>query len=297
MLTVSVIAPNYNHAPFLKQRIDSILEQTYQDFELILLDDCSTDNSRDIMEQYRCNPHVSHIVYNTVNGGSAFRQWKKGIDLAKGEWVWIAESDDWAEPSFLKEMLGEAEKLPSCCIVASTPIYVYPDGSTWNNKTTDNPRLINGVDFARQHLLNGNSLPNASALLIRRDVLNQIDFSSIVKMRLCGDWLLYAQCCYLGDVLLTDKTLSYFRQHGNNTSSAAERQGLNFIEGIEVLNYIKQHFHVQTKNYARCWGRTWAKLERKHHYSKLIRSTVANSLKHHPAISLWHIIYRFKLAL
>ncbi len=69
MPTVSVIVPNYNHASFLKQRINSILEQTYQDFELILLDDCSTDNSREILEQYRSNPHVSHIAHNEINSG------------------------------------------------------------------------------------------------------------------------------------------------------------------------------------------------------------------------------------
>ena len=67
---VSVIVPNYNHAPYLKQRIDSILNQTYQDFELILLDDCSSDMSRDIIESYRTNPHVSQIDYNDINSGT-----------------------------------------------------------------------------------------------------------------------------------------------------------------------------------------------------------------------------------
>lgn len=70
---VSVIVPNYNHAPYLKPRIDSIVNQTYHDFELILLDDCSTDNSREILESYRSNPHVTHIVYNEQNGRNTFR--------------------------------------------------------------------------------------------------------------------------------------------------------------------------------------------------------------------------------
>ena len=68
-MTISIIVPNYNHAPYLKQRIDSILNQTYQDFELILLDDCSSDKSRDIIESYRTNPHVTQIVYNDNNSG------------------------------------------------------------------------------------------------------------------------------------------------------------------------------------------------------------------------------------
>ena len=87
MSFVSVIIPNYNHAPFLKERIDSVLQQTYTDFEVIILDDCSTDNSKEIIETYRMHPKVVHIEYNVVNSGSTFKQWKKGIDLTKGEWI------------------------------------------------------------------------------------------------------------------------------------------------------------------------------------------------------------------
>lgn len=64
MPTVSVIVPNFCHAPYLEERIESILAQTYRDFELILLDDCSTDDSREVLERYRQHPNVSRIVYN-----------------------------------------------------------------------------------------------------------------------------------------------------------------------------------------------------------------------------------------
>jgi glycosyltransferase involved in cell wall biosynthesis len=83
-MQVSVILPNYNHAVFLQKRIDSIFNQSFTDFELIILYDFSTDNSKEIIEQYREHPHVSHIVYNTENSGSTFKQWGKGIELAKG---------------------------------------------------------------------------------------------------------------------------------------------------------------------------------------------------------------------
>ena len=76
-MLISVIVPNYNHASFLKQRIDSILNQTFQDFELIILDDCSTDNSREIIETYRNHLKVSHIIYNTENSGSLLNNGKK----------------------------------------------------------------------------------------------------------------------------------------------------------------------------------------------------------------------------
>ena len=71
---VSVIVPNYNYARFLPKRLETILNQTYTNFEVIILDDCSSDNSKEIIEYYRKNPHTSQIVYNTHNSGSPFKQ-------------------------------------------------------------------------------------------------------------------------------------------------------------------------------------------------------------------------------
>jgi glycosyltransferase involved in cell wall biosynthesis len=102
---VSVIIPNFNHSQFLNQRIDSALGQTYQNFEVILLDDASNDHSFEIINSYAKHPKVSHVVVNDSNSGSVFSQWFKGIALAKGNYVWIAESDDWCEKVLLESLL------------------------------------------------------------------------------------------------------------------------------------------------------------------------------------------------
>ena len=102
---VSVIVPNFNHARFLRKRIDSVLRQTYQDFELILLDDCSTDESRSILSDYAGDPRV-RIDFNEKNSGSTFKQWNKGVRLARGEYVWIAESDDYAGERLLEKLVA-----------------------------------------------------------------------------------------------------------------------------------------------------------------------------------------------
>ena len=109
---VSVIIPNYNHAAYLDERIQSVLKQTYQNFELIILDDCSPDNgaSRDVIEKYRDNPHVCHIIYNEANSGFTFKQWHKGMELEKGELIRIAESDDACEKTLLDTLeIGKIE--------------------------------------------------------------------------------------------------------------------------------------------------------------------------------------------
>ncbi len=92
---VSIIVPNYNHEKYLRQRLDSIYGQTYKNYEVILLDDCSSDDSRTILNEYRDRyPDRTRCEFNETNSGGVFRQWRKGISLAKGDYIWIAESDD-----------------------------------------------------------------------------------------------------------------------------------------------------------------------------------------------------------
>src|SRR5687768_8494009 len=127
MVEVSVIVPNYNHAPYLPARLNSILKQTYQDFEIIILDDCSTDNSRSIIEQYRGNSKVSHIIYNASNSGNTFHQWKKGMSIASGNLIWIAESDDYCERTFLEELVPSFHTNKNLVIAFCQSLVVQPD--------------------------------------------------------------------------------------------------------------------------------------------------------------------------
>ena len=100
-----------NHARFLPKRVDSILGQTFQDFELILLDDCSTDDSRSILSKYADDPRV-RIELNEVNSGSPFKQWNEGVRLAHGGYVWIAESDDYADEKLLERLVAVLDAGP-----------------------------------------------------------------------------------------------------------------------------------------------------------------------------------------
>lgn len=97
---VSVIVPNYNYSRYLNSRIDSILAQTFSDYELILLDDASTDDSAQVLEQYRDNEHVTHLIVNEKNSGSPFVQWKRGMELARGKYIWIAKVTTSRRPNF-----------------------------------------------------------------------------------------------------------------------------------------------------------------------------------------------------
>ena len=297
MPVVSVIVPNFNHAAFLKQRIDSILNQTFQDIEIILLDDRSADESQTIIQGYALHPKVSHVVFNEVNSGSAFSQWDKGIGLAEGEWVWIAESDDWAEPEFLATMLSEAAKHPNCGMVLSIPQYCYSDGKTWSQEASGSVVESTGYDFARKRMACANPIHNVSSILMRRSDLLRINLSLITSMRLCGDWMLYTLLCRITDVLEVNRVLSHYRIHGTNVTSWAEQMGLPLIEGAEVLDCLVRSFNIPTKEYARSWGRTWAKMDRKCRFDADTRKKIHERMRRFPSIRFWHNMYRFRLCL
>ena len=295
MPTVSVIVPNYNHAPFLKQRIDSILNQTYQNFELILLDDCSTDGSRKVMEQYRSNPHISHIIFNEANSGSAFRQWDKGIALAKGEWIWVAESDDYAEPSFLERLMTETTQVPDCALAYTATWWVDQKGTKlWETPNSNNVNHYGGIDFIHRKLAVCNSIANVSECIFRRDKFRPSESHRYEHMRLCGDWFFYVLLAEQGSVVEVEEPLSYYRQHSSNISFEAETQGLTFLEGTDVLEYIIKHCGVKNKDYARGWGKLWACYERKYNFTSDVKQQVRKRMLSFPAIIFWHTLYTLK---
>ena len=289
MPTVSVIVPNYNHAPFLNQRIDSILNQTYQDFELILLDDCSKDGSRDIMESYRSNPHVSHVVFNEANSGSAFRQWDNGIALAKGDWIWVAESDDYAEPTFLERLMTEVSQVPDCVLAYSATYWVDQQGQKlWDTPHSDKVNIYSGHDF---------TIANVSECIFRRDKFRPAESHRYEHMRLCGDWYFYVLLAEQGKVVEAEEPLSYYRQHNGNISSDAEHCGLTFLEGADVLEYMIEHCGLKIGNLARGWGKMWAQYERKYDFPPEVSRAVKKRFNRHHLIVLYYYLYRIQISI
>ncbi|NDW09802.1 glycosyltransferase family 2 protein [Dysgonomonas sp. 520] len=257
-MMISVILPNYNHAQYLKRRIDSILNQSYTDFELIILDDKSSDNSRDVIEEYRNNPHVTHIVYNEVNSGSTFKQWKKGLELAKGDYIWIAESDDWAEPYMIEKLLSafDGDTVVSFCqsLRAWSDNDVLPSES-YNFQYT----RYDGVEFIKKRMLCYNAIDNASMALFRKECVDPAWFDDISEMKYCGDWFFWVRLAEKGKVVEFSEAFNYFRQHSQKVTSRAKRLGLDFTEGVTVLKYIESDVKIKIpKNVLSYWARVWA---------------------------------------
>lgn len=247
---VSVVVPNYNYARYLDARLSSILNQTFQDFELILLDDASTDNSLEVLDRYKDDPHVSHFVVNEQNTGSPFKQWMKGILLAKGEWVWIAEADDLCEPTFLETCVKEVQKYPNVSVCMTAFRYIDEKGNIlpqeanyWGKKKPAvSACRFSGRAYAEHNMYWNCCVANASGVLFRRSYAITLSNSPFLNMRYSGDWVFWFQMLLQGDMLEIYVELNKFRQHTAKVSVEGVRLGNRIKEDIDVLFFMEKAF-------------------------------------------------------
>ena len=246
MPKVSVIVPNYNHARFLPKRIESILRQSYQDFELILLDDCSTDDSRAILSQYADDPRV-RFEFNQVNSGSTFKQWNKGVRLADAKYIWIAESDDYADERLLERLVGvlEADErvvyayCRSWCISEDgkqegfADVYLnefHPDH--WASDFS-----VDGVEECRNYFVVVNPVPNASAVVFRKAVFDHAGGADD-RLRVGGDWKMWAAMALRGRIAYLSEPLNYYRSHASTVRTKSLNDGFSAAELFHVVRWL-----------------------------------------------------------
>ena len=246
---VSVIIPNYNYARFLQQRIESVLAQTYTDYEIILLDDASTDDSVSILNHYKTNSRVAHLEINSVNTGSPFAQWQKGISLSRGKYIWIAESDDAADSSFLEKAVSVLNQYPhtSFCFLGSNCIdekgnELSTDFDRWTSKQLRRPHnigIFDGEDYIKHNLYWRNYIYNASGVVFRKQCFEQIKDLSCFSMRYSGDWLFWIEMARQGSVVELYEKLNLFRLHSTSTTVEGNASGNAILEDIQVVHYVE----------------------------------------------------------
>lgn len=249
---ISVIIPNYNHARYLKQRIDSVIDQTFQDFEIILLDDCSTDASREVLTSYRDHPRVRSIIFNEHNSGSPFKQWQKGIGLAKGEWIWIAESDDYADNRFLERLLpatrGSNIGLVYCDskVVVDEAVREETFASIKNKRfKTDRwsrDHVNSGTDEIENYLLIESTINNTSAVLFNKQVLQMANpFDE--TFRYIGDKFTFVKVLSLADIAYVGESLNYYRDPFNQKH--VDKYIFYFYEQFLVFDWVLRNMKVR----------------------------------------------------
>lgn len=272
-IKVSVVVPNYNYEKFLHSRIYSILNQTEKIDELIILDDCSKDNSRTLINSMVKNlsPYINiKKVYNKENAGSAFKQWAKGFKLAKGEYVWIAEADDCCEKTLLQNLLKPIRANREIYISYADTAFINPWEKVFLKSIKSeidlrrtghwNKDYVNkGIDEVTTYSFLNCTIANVSSCIIKNDNYDEL-FEKIGEYRQAGDWLFYVNVIKRGYVAYTDKVLNYYRVHGENITSTMKKQ--KHLEEIKKIHKeISNEFELNE----------WHEEERQKRYAFLTR--------------------------
>jgi O-antigen biosynthesis protein len=264
---ISVIVPNYNYARYLRQRLTSIKAQTCPIFEVIVLDDASTDDSLAVLDELAQEMQELRVVRNERNGGSAIKQWARGLAEAKGDLVWIAEADDFADPKFLATV-GSCFVDPEVVLAYSQSQQVDANG---NIIARDYLGYVSDVDTERwradyrrdgeieiaKALSVKNTIPNVSAVLFRRAVLADAlkeSLDELCNFRNVADWLCYVRVLQRGAVAFRAEALNYHRRHPSGvTISSADRRHLDEIAAMHQIVEQTVAISEEKRRAAREW--------------------------------------------
>lgn len=233
MPTVSILIPSYNHARYLRDCLESVLAQTYEDWEVVLVDDCSTDDSVAVAKAVT-DPRI-HVHQNAENLGT-YGTLERALELSTGEYVAILNSDDLWLPEKLAAQVAVLQRVPDARFAYTLGRQVGPDGDLlevdqhkeW--PTTEVQELL-------PYLLRENRIL-ASSVLFRREGLR---FHT--ECRYSGDWVALLERASLSPVACVAQPLTHWRVHDGNTHRRSPGQLEEEIwvrEGIRDRKWSKK---------------------------------------------------------
>jgi len=243
--TVSVILTSYNHGKFIADSIKSVLDQSFTDFEVIIIDDCSTDSSWDVISSFK-DPRIVKIRNKTrchaVKGQNAAIK-----DIAKGEFVAIHHSDDLFCPNKLQVQLDTISSMPEVGAVFTKVTFIDDEGSKLEEKTE-----INNVfdvenrsrhEWLRHFFYKGNCLCHPS-ILIRKSCYEKLGY---YDMRLASlpDFDMWIRFCLNYDLHIIPEKLFKFRTLSGGKNVSGDNP-VTYIRSLNELAYVYANYRKLT---------------------------------------------------
>ena len=240
---VSVIIPTYNRAHLIGGAIKSVLNQTYQDFEIIVVDDGSTDNTGEIIRGFK-DKRVKYIKKYKENKGSSVAR-NIGIKVARGKYIALLDSDDeWLPEKLDKQIKVLQSESPEVGVVYSNLLYIDENGK--NMSKFRNPKK---EGYIYEDLLGKNYVGTNSTLLIRKECFNRVGlFDDLLNTQ--QDWDMWIRIAKYYRFVLIKVPLVKYRLHSNQISRNLE---LKIITANRILvkyaNELEKRRGVHSKHY------------------------------------------------
>lgn len=203
---VSIIMPSYNTAKFISETIKSVLAQTYTDWELIIVDDCSTDNTDEVVESFLPDNRIKYIK-NEKNSGAAFSR-NRALCEAKGKWIAFLDSDDVWLPEKLEKQIAFMEK--------NDYHFSYTNYIEIDEFSIPNGRVITGPKKVTRHGMYNYCWMGCLTVMYDAETIGLIQIADIKKN---NDYAMWLKVCKKSDCYLLDETLAKYRKRGGSISN------------------------------------------------------------------------------
>lgn len=229
---VSVLIPTYNYGHFLSEAINSVLIQTYQDFELIIVDNCSTDNTEEIVNNYAKNDARIKFMRNPENIGM-YRNYNQALLLAQGEYIKFLNADDKFEPTLLEKFVRVLDNDKTISVVTSYRQYF---GSKNDILKSPLKGKLESTTVIFSSLKKGNWIGEPTTVMFRRENLNLGLFD--ISLLMIADQDMWLRHMRVGSLYIIDEVLSYFRIHENQgTAELNADTDKQFFNRLQYADY------------------------------------------------------------
>lgn len=222
---VSIVIPAYNNVRYIAETLDSVLNQTYDDYEVVIADHSSVDGTQEVIDRYKGNPKL-RILSATPSGGGAQANWNRVSSEARGTFVKLVCGDDLIGPTALADQVQAFEDNPSAVLVASQRDLVDSNGHVFvkNRGLQGISGLVKGADAVRATVIAGSNIFGEPAcVMYRRDVLQEEGGWDNTNPYLI-DEATYARICFHGDVVAIRRSLATFRISASQWSVRLAKQ-------------------------------------------------------------------------
>jgi len=225
VLRASVIMPCFNHATFLRDSVNGILQQTEADLELIIVDDCSSDNSWDVIRSVAdSDPRIRAIRHERNQGASRSRN--DALQVAKGEFIGFCDADDIWEPDKLRIQVNLLQNHPKYDLVYCDTTIIDENGLPTNQRFSalfPPPKLASGWLFGELVLRN---FINIQSVLMRNQCVQRVGhFDERIKW--VEDWSYWIRVSHDHQFLYSQEPLARYRVHRKSTS-VVQKRGYRF---------------------------------------------------------------------
>lgn len=203
---VSVIMPSYNTARFIKETVESVMAQTYRNWELIIVDDCSTDNTDEIVSEFLSDSRIRYIK-NEKNSGAAVSR-NRALREAKGKWIAFLDSDDLWESEKLAKQIAFMKS--NNCHFSYTNYVEIDEESIPNGKSVTGPKRIT------KHGMFNYCWMGCLTVMYDAEAVGLIQIKDIRKN---NDYAMWLKVCKKADCYLLDETLAKYRKRSGSISN------------------------------------------------------------------------------